>query len=275
MTGGRLEDQIWVNGELLPANQANISISDRGFSLGDGLFETMLWDGGAIRFLDDHMARLSRSADALDFILPDCFADIGAGLRVLAQNAAATKAVIRLTLSRGTGPRGLSLPSPAAPQLIATIAPFFSPTKPASLKTVAITRNVGAPSSRFKSLSYMDNIVALRDAKALGADEALMLGSTGNIACASSANVIIRLKGVNLTPALSDGALPGIVRGRLIQAGLVEEAHVSPAQIADCQSGVLTNALIGVREIANVDGHPFLNELGWISALNAALTKSG
>ena len=262
---------IWYNGVVMDAGQACVPILDRGFALGDGLFETMLWNSDRVRFFDDHMARLTDGALALGFVMPFSKAEIKAGLEALAQEAMGLQAVIRLTLSRGSGPRGLALPNPAAPLLVASIAPFERSNTPVSLQTVAITRNAGAPSAMFKTLSYIDNIMALREAQIRGADDAIMLGSTGYLACASSANLVLRLKGASLTPALSDGALPGIVRHHLIQAGLIEEAHISPAQLANCEGAVLTNALIGVRAVSMVNDRLLNNDPSWIIGLQNAL----
>jgi branched-subunit amino acid aminotransferase/4-amino-4-deoxychorismate lyase len=81
-----------------------------------------------------------------------------------------------------------------------------------------------------------------------------MYGTTGYVACATSANMIVAHKGRILTPGVDDGALAGIVRGRLLAAGLVEEAAVDAHMLATCDQCVLTNALIGVGKVATIDG---------------------
>ena len=116
--------------------------------------------------------------------------------------------------------------------------------------------------------------MALKDARACGADDAVMLGTTGYVACATSANLIIRYQGRNLTPALEDGALAGIIRGRFIRAGIVEAARISPAQLATCDVAVLTNALIGVREISCIDGRRLSHDALWFESLSQALATA-
>jgi branched-chain amino acid aminotransferase len=271
MTNKALGSRVWINGEMVDAHQATFPLADRGFTLGDGLFETMLWTGWEVRFFDAHMARLAQSAEALGLQLPCSVEAVKAGLNALAENAASSKAALRLTLTRGNGPRGLAIPEIAHPQLIATIAPLVENTSTVRLKTVSIPRAIGTPSARFKTLSYVDNIIALREARAGGGDEAIMLGTNGNVACASSANLVIRYKGANLTPALEDGALGGIVRGRLLAVGLIEEAHIIPSQLAQCEDAALTNALIGVRGVAFIDGRALGSGRIWCQSLTDAL----
>jgi branched-chain amino acid aminotransferase len=259
--------RVWIDGEMLRAEEASVSLADRGFTLGDGLFETLLWTGHDIRYFDDHMVRLANSAKAIGLPLSQSVEAIGAGLTALARDADGQAAALRLTLTRGSGPRGLLLPNPSAPRLIATLAGFTRPTKPVNLKTVTINRNCGAPSACFKTLSYIDNIMALNQAQALGSDDAIMLGTNGNVACASSANIVIQFAAQNLTPALEDGALPGIVRGRLIQAGLIKEARISPQMLAVCSRAALTNALIGVRLVSSIDNRQLDIAPSWFGDL--------
>jgi branched-chain amino acid aminotransferase len=249
-----LGSKIWINGALDDGLATPIGPSDRGFTLGDGLFETMLWTGTHIRFVDDHMARLMRSAAALGLELPLPVAEVQAGLNALANDAKGQMAAIRLTLSRGAGPRGLSIAAATSPLIIATIAPFEPHDAPAHLTTVSIKRNCGAPSARFKTLSYIDNTMALEEAKAKGGDHGIMYGTTGYVACATSANIIVAHKGRILTPAVEDGALAGIVRGRLLAAGLIQEAAIDAHMLATCDHCFLTNALIGIGNVATIDG---------------------
>lgn len=249
-----IESNLWVNGRIVSSDSFAIPRSDRGFTLGDGLFETMLWTGQKVRFLEDHMARLTYSAAQLAFPPLDNLDDLMAGLFTLGESALGQSAILRVTLTRGSGPRGLRPTTVPKPLLMATIAPHILATAPVSLRTVTITRNCGAPSSLYKTLSYIDNIIALQEAYSEGADEALLLGSNGNVACASSANLLFLYQGMYLTPPISDGALPGIVRGQLLRRGLIQEATLSPAMLKACDGAFLTNAIIGIRAVSSLDG---------------------
>jgi branched-chain amino acid aminotransferase len=265
--------KVWLNGAIIDADQAHIAITDRGFTLGDGLFETMLWTGAKVRFLPDHLARLQASAAALGLTMPFPADQIEAALLALAGDFAGQTAALRLTLTRGSGQRGLGLPEHQVPQMLATIAAYSPTVAPVTLASVSIARNVTAPSARHKTLSYIDNILALDAARDLGADDAIMPGTTGNIACASSANIVIRYHGQTLTPRIEDGALPGIVRGRLIVAGLAHEVCITCDMLAGCDDAALTNALIGVRAIATVDGRLLGADDNWVNGLRAALLR--
>lgn len=271
MTLHKIGSRAWLDGQIVNADQAHIALTDRGFTLGDGLFETLLWTGHDIRFFDDHMARLSASAAKLDMALPLPAKDIHLALRDLGSDALGIVAALRLTLSRGSGPRGLAWPKDPRPRLMATIAGLSVPITPVKVMTVAIRRNSAAPSSRHKTLSYVDNVMALIEAQALGGDDAIMLGTSGHVACSTSANLVIRYHGKNLTPAIEDGALPGIIRGRLLGAGLIEEASIEPEMLAACSHAVLTNALIGVRAISAIDNRNLIPDSAWLATLREVL----
>jgi branched-subunit amino acid aminotransferase/4-amino-4-deoxychorismate lyase len=254
---------------------------DRGFTLGDGLFETMLWTGETVRFGADHMARLAHGAAWLGLPLPRDGRDILEGMRALALAGAraGARAAIRLTLTRGVGPRGLAPPEAPRPRLLATLAP--APTEggegPVRLHKSPVVRAAGTPSARFKTLSYIDNVVALRAARAAGMEDAVLCNWHGRPACATAGNLIVILDGRALTPPVGDGALPGIVRGRLLAAGLVEEAEIEFEALGACQAMATTNALVGVRPVDAWEGRALDRgdaRLATMAAFIAGLTTS-
>jgi branched-chain amino acid aminotransferase len=175
-------------------------------------------------------------------------------------------------VTRGVGPRGLKISNTSFPNVLATIATVPTEFPAVDVRLVDIYRAAGAPSARFKTLSYVDNIVALSQAEALGADDGLMRGPDGSVACATSANFLIQQDGKWHTPPLEDGALPGIVRGRLIRAGLVTQSRIHVADLQMCEAACLTNALVGVRPIHTLNGRVLKAELGIYAGLIAALT---
>lgn len=272
MTTGPLGDMCWHNGRLARIDEVRIDPTDRGFTLGDGLFETLLWTGREIRFFEDHMARLGHGASQLGLAIPFSIVELENGLVALAQASGLKPAALRLMVTRGVGPRGLKVPDTPLPNVLATIATVPTEFPAVEVRLVDIYRASGAPSARFKTLSYVDNIIALRLAQAMGADDGLMRGPDGSVACGTSANVLIRHGDQWHTPPLEDGALPGIVRGRLIRAGLVTESRIPVADLEMCQAACLTNALVGVRPIHTLNGRPLKAELGLCAGLIAALT---
>lgn len=254
MTDSPLGEMCWYNGQLEAIAKIRIDPTDRGFTLGDGLFETLLWTGQEIRFFEDHMARLGHGAHQLGLVLPFDIAEIERGLLALAEASRQQPAALRLMVSRGPGPRGLKVPDPCKPTILATITSVPAKFPAVEVRLVDAYRSSGAPSARFKTLSYVDNIVALNMALALGADDGLMRGPDESIACGTSSNLMIHRDGMWLTPPLADGALPGIVRGRLVRSGLVTESRVRITDLEICQAACLTNALVGVRPIHTLNG---------------------
>ena len=252
---------VWLNGELVPADEARIDPRDRGFLLGDGVFETLPAIAGRLFRLADHLARMGRGADLLGLPAPPRGADMtDAALATLAANGLAhDDASLRITYTRGPGPRGLLPRSTPETTLLITAAPAMPTPRPATAMVSSQRRNEHAPSARIKCLAYLDNVLARREAAQAGADEGLMCNSGGALACASAANLFVVEDGVLLTPAIEQGALPGITRAVVIElagaAGIaVEETSIAPERLGRAAEAFLTNSLIGVRPLVAVDG---------------------
>jgi len=248
--------QVWLNGALMAEEQARIAPADRGLLLGDGLFETLRVDSGRPRYLDRHLARLRAGAAVLDLPVPLDDAGIAAAMAALLHARGLENASLRLTLTRGPGPRGLLPPAEPTPTLLITAAPLPPPLPPARVVVAACTRrNEHSPLSRIKSLSYLDGVLARQEAARRGADDALLLNTAGRVAEASAANLFLVLDGTLVTPPVSEGALPGVLRAAVMEAFAVEERAVSVADVARAEEVFLTSSL-GVRPVVAVDGRP-------------------
>lgn len=230
---------------------------DRGLLLGDGLFETVLARAGELVLFDAHLALMAEGCAVMGLPAPDpdrardlCETALaGAGLT-------AARAAVRLTLTAGSGGRGLDRPVEPAPRLLATAAPAPRPDGPTDLVTVAVRRNEGSPASRLKTLAYVDNVLARR---AAAPHEALMLNNAGDVACAAAANVFWFEDGELVTPHVACGVRAGVMRGRVIAAaaelGLAVRETRSPRGALDRAAGLfLSNSLIGARPVARLDG---------------------
>jgi branched-chain amino acid aminotransferase/4-amino-4-deoxychorismate lyase len=249
-----------------------IDPTDRGFTLGDGLFETVLAEAGELRSLAAHLDRLTAGCATIGLPPPDR-REAEAAMRAALAGAglAHARAAVRLTLTAGSGGRGLDRPELLEPFLVATAAPAPKPTAPARLVLSTVRRNDRSPASRLKTLAYLDNVLARREARAAGADEALMLDTAGRLACAAAANLFWLKEGRLFTPALDCGVLPGIMRARVIAAARAEkvevaEVAVGPEILASAQAVFLTNSLIGVRRVERmgdraVESNPFVDRL--------------
>jgi branched-subunit amino acid aminotransferase/4-amino-4-deoxychorismate lyase len=237
-----------------------IPIDDRGLLLGDGLFETLLADHGELDAFDAHAERMVRGCAVLGLPAPETDRLRVAALAILDERSlTGERAAVRLTWTAGSGGRGLERPPAPQPRLLAQAAPAPLPAGPARLATVAIRRNAASPTSRLKTLAYLDNVLARREALAAGADEALMLNTDGELCGAAAANLFWIVGGRLHTPALACGVLDGIMRGQVLAAAArlgVEavEAHVGMAILEGAEAVFLTNSLIGLRAVAAIDG---------------------
>lgn len=240
----------------------SVPADDRGLTLGDGLFETVLADAGELVALEAHLDRLDAGCAVLGLPAPDRSRIRRAAAEELgAADLGSQRAAVRITWTAGSGGRGLLRPSELQPRLLVTAAPAPKPEGPARLITAGVRRNEQSPASRLKTLSYLDNILARREAQAAGADEALMLNGAGDIACATVANILWFAKGRLFTPPPESGVLAGIARGEILrsarEAGIVVvEATAPPSALFEADAVFLSNSLIGLRAVAALDGRP-------------------
>jgi branched-chain amino acid aminotransferase/4-amino-4-deoxychorismate lyase len=236
----------------------SVPYDDRGLLLGDGLFETVLARDGALVLVEAHGRRLQEGARVLGLPEPDLTAVSAAAQDALhAAGLARGRAAVRITLTAGSGGRGLDRPAPPQPRLFATAAPSALAQTPVSLAIADVRRNDRSPASRLKTWAYLDNVIARRQAQAQGADDALLLNTSGHLACAAAANLFWIVGDRLFTPAVGCGVLPGIIRGEALAragaCGLRAEEAVTGQEALDAADAVfVTNSLIGVRAVVRV-----------------------
>jgi branched-chain amino acid aminotransferase len=251
--------RVWLNKALVKGKLA-LSAHDRGLTLGDGVFETIAVNGGVALWRTDHIERMRKTAAELGVPFPEHQIEDAVDALI---HRCKGQHVLRLTLTRGEGSRGLASEA-SKPTLIGSLMPFDEKLRfqPISLMISITRRNLYAPSSRLKTLSYIDNILAAREAHAKGYDDALMLNSAGRVACSSVGNLFLEVNGALVTPSLSEGILPGIMRGAVIrlakQAGVrVSEKRIKPDDIAKADCMFVTNSLRFVRNVTKCDQKRF------------------
>jgi branched-chain amino acid aminotransferase len=261
--------RVWQDGQLLAPKDAHVSIADRGLLLGDGVFETMAVCHGRVFDLDAHLARLASGLGVLGFAQTVDIGKLRAGIAHYLASEEASEAVLRLTVTRGTGPRGLAPPEAPRPGIFMTLAPMPPAREtPLSLHIATVTRrNEHSPLSRIKALPYLDNMLALTEARAQGADDALMLNSRGTIACGTVANVFAIRNGRLETPPLCDGALPGTMRALVLslaeQAGLTPvERSLDAGDLGAADHVFLTNSISRVTKARQCNGEPLEHRAG-------------
>jgi branched-chain amino acid aminotransferase len=245
---------VSVNGVLGEMDAARIDPRDRGFTLGDGVFETIAVRRGASPRLGAHVARLRMGLQMIALDLENSDQELVDWMNALLSANNTKDAALRLTVTRGQGERGLVPPAHAKPTVLITCNPLPPEPTPAKVIVASTTcRNDNSPLSRIKSLNYLDNIIARNEATARGADDALMLNTRGDIVCGTVANIFALVDGGLITPPIEDGALPGVARADVITLTRAEERTLSRELLARASEVFLTNAL-GLRPIIEIDG---------------------
>lgn len=211
---------IWLNGTLRPAENA-VSANDRGLLLGEAVFETLLVDNNVPQFWAAHNERLFAACAALGFERRFSAAALADGVRLLlAENVSdAARRVLRLTVTGGAGGRGLVAGKKTDSNWLMQIS--SAPTPPYYLRLFESDTMVlaGAVHQAHKTTNYLDNILARRAALQADADEAIMLNQHGRVAAAAAGNLFVQKGRQLITPPLSEGALPGIIRAALLASG--------------------------------------------------------
>ena len=256
-----------------------IPLDDRGLLLGDGLFETLLALDGELVWAEAHLDRLAAGCVTLGLPTPDPM-EAARQMRTALASAGLQRgrAAVRLTLTAGSGGRGLDRPGTPTPRMFAVAAPAPAPAGPARLVVSEVRRNEGSPASRLKTLAYLDNVLARAEARAAGADEALMLNNRGEAACATAANVFWMREGRLYTPALACGVLAGIARAHVIafaagQGLETVEVRASLDEVLQAEAMVLSNSLIGLRPVARLGDRAFTGR-DLAAQLQGALAQS-
>jgi branched-subunit amino acid aminotransferase/4-amino-4-deoxychorismate lyase len=254
----------WVNGIPTDPHGPALSVSDRGFTLADGCFETMRAYHGVIFRLGAHLERLAAAAGRLDIPVPphlsETVADAARAIR-----AAGADASLRLTVSRGVGP-GVAPTPGIVPTTVLRIDHL--PTVAATLETHGLTvrvaagrRNEYAPTAGLKTLSYTDTVLALMDARARGADDAILLDTGGHLCEGTSSNLFLVIRGVVHTPPTTCGILPGITRRVVLDILAefdlpVEQLPIPPAALDAADEIFLTSSLREIAAVTRVDDRP-------------------
>lgn len=262
---------VWVDGHVLPADGPHLSVYDRGFQLGDGIFETLRARGGHPTELPEHLARLHRSADGLAIGLPiDITARIEEGIRALLAadglDGPTGDASIRITVSRGPlRSRGLL---PAHDDTPPTIVIQAWPVIPVSaevaatglhLVSSAIRRDPENPLVTLKTTSRADYVHARLEARRAGADDALFLTIDGHLSEATSANIVL-IRGLELaTPALACAILAGTTRSWILawasRVGLTPvEGWLTTRDLAEADEVFLCSSVAGIVSVTSFDG---------------------
>jgi len=245
--------KVWVNGELVGAETATVSVFDHGLTVGDGVFETCKVVGGVPFALTRHLDRLVLSARGLGLPDPDLRTVRRAVAETLAATGDLTEARLRITYTGGTSPLG-SGRGDSGPTLYVATAPLrgWAPTE--AVVTVPWTRNERAATAGLKTTSYADNVIALAYAEERGASEAIFGNTAGELCEGTGSNVFVVLDGRLVTPPLSSGCLAGVNRALVLEWYGAEERSLLLAVLAAADEVFLTSSTRDVQPVHSVDG---------------------
>ena len=248
--------KVWVNGRVVDADEATVSVFDHGLTVGDGVFETAKVVGGVPFALTRHLDRLAVSAAGMALPAPDEALVRSAVAETLAANAEHLGETLRLriTMTGGTSPLG-SERGDAGITMVVALAPATRWARSAKVVVVPWVRNERAASTGVKTTSYADNVVALAHAKAAGGTEAVFANTVGNLCEGTGTNVFVVRRGVVSTPPLSSGCLPGVTRALLIEWAEVVEEDLSIGVLTEADEVFVTSSTRDVQAVHAVGEH--------------------
>ena len=218
-----MSKQVHVAGQLVPAEDAKVSVFDHGLLYGDGVFEGLRCYGGKVFRLEQHVDRLYESAQAILLEIPLAPQEMSRAINDTVAANGLSDGYIRAVVTRGTGTLGLDPNRCANPQVIIiadTIALYPREFYDNGLEivTVSVIRNhPAALSPRIKSLNYLNNILAKIEGLKAGCVEALMLNHKGEVAECTGDNIFLVKQGMLLTPPLDAGILAGVTRQAVME----------------------------------------------------------
>ncbi|KYF69146.1 aminotransferase class IV [Sorangium cellulosum] len=288
---------VSIDGVVFPPEEARVSVYDRGFLYGDSVFETIRTYGGEPFALEEHLARLERSAGRIAIALPiprdelerevrslirAAHAAGGAGATAGSSGAAAeaampTESYVRVMLTRGSGPLGLDPALAGAPLRVIVVEPLKP--LPGALYRDGIsvistrTQRAGDAAPGAKVSNYLESLLALREARAAGAHEALILDPSGHVVEGTTSNVFLVERRppahegeegpglLLITPPEEAGILVGITRANVIQVAgeLGMPACCEPvtmSRLLAAEEVFITSSLREIVPVVRVDAHP-------------------
>ena len=270
MTESEREDEVryHVDGELVPASEASVSVRDRGFQYGDAAFETMRAYGGEIFAWDAHADRLQQTCSVLGLEHGITTDELARRIDdMLAANDLAD-AYVRLSITRGVQPGKLTPAETVDPTVVIIVKPLprggsdGQPVwdEPATLQTVKTKRVPdSAIPARAKTHNYLNGILARLELRVTEADEAIMVDTDGHVAEGATSNLFFVRDNALRTPSLDGPVLPGITRRLVLDIaddeGIpVEEGQYTPDEIRNADEVFLTNSTWEIRPVDVVDG---------------------
>jgi branched-chain amino acid aminotransferase len=256
-----------LDGQRCPPAEATVSVFDRGFLYGDSVFETLRTYAGRPFELQEHLCRLERSAERVFIPLPLSRAELGAEVLAAIEAAGNPESYVRLMITRGQGPLGLDPGLAERPLRAIIVQPLQAP--PAEQYAAGIDaisyrteRVVDATSARGAKIgNYLISVLAMREARSVGAQEALILDGHGRILEGASSNIFALERGALVTPAEEAGILAGITRSHVLalaaELGVPVELRALELEAAYAAAELfISSSIRELMPIVRLDGRP-------------------
>ncbi len=261
---------VCVNGRTTPPDEAVIPVLDRGFLFGDSVYEVLWWHRGALVQATEHFHRLRESGRRIYFDVPGDDALWTRRIEALIDASGAlpeSEVYVRLVVTRGAGPLGLAVASGLTPTWVLVVADAHRPTPLERRRGLSacvsdrlrVSRRALDPAA--KTGNYMNNLLALHEARSLGADDAILLNDAGDVTEATTANVYLVIEGRLVTPPLDAGILQGTTRNRVLALAAANgcpatERRVSSAELRRADEIFVSSSVRGVIPVVKLDGEP-------------------
>ena len=239
---------VILDGETVSPDEARVSIFDHGFLFGNSVYDVVRTRHGEPFLLDEHIARLRRSATEIRLELPCTDDELWDGVHRAIREAENDESYVRIIVTRGVGELDLFPGACGRASLILIARPLRLPSEAVyheGIRLALVARRRNDPQSlnpAAKTGNYLNNVLALMEARDRGADDAIMLNADGYLTEATTSNLFFVRDGRAHTPALNAGILDGITRALVIRF-LAEHG-------IDCLEGLYTpEDLAGAREV--------------------------
>ena len=261
---------VYLNGLFWTIDKANISVLDRGFTYGDGLFETMRVYSGKIFRLEHHLDRLFQSARSILIELPITRNEIRSAIYAALKLNGLSNSIVRLTVTRGELDSGVNVDYSSPPTIVILVKPVKAISKKTYKEGIGIKlykksaiRTQGI-SNKIKSCNYLSNIILRENALKENFFEAILLDHNHNVTEGTISNIFIIKNNQLKTPITNEFVLSGIIRQAILDLCLennipFKEDLITERELYEADELFLTNSAIEILPVRNINHHKLKN----------------
>ena len=259
-----MKGYVFIDGKLVPSEEAKISVYDHGFLYGDGIFETMRSYDGKIFKIKRHLERINDTAKILEMKIPWTRVQMEEAIyQTIAKNNLLENGYIRLSITRGVGPIGIDPEVCELPTIIIMtkelkIDPQIYNCGIDAIVVKTLRNSIESTDPRLKTMNFLNNVIAKMEVKKVGATEGIMLNAKGDVAEATVSNIFVYQEGVLKTPSIETGILPGITREIVLELSTritkTIECTLKPQDLFNAEEIFLTNSISEIIPVTSLNG---------------------